>query len=149
MYLQGKLTIDLTDTDIEMGPIRNFFGGLANLLTSRQLRTPEAMESYKLLAFVQSANRALLQLDVQIVIRVGLRDDVIYDDKDNTPDDLTTAMQTLQDKVSQGYEPDPHVEFDMLLKHDDGALNYVIDLDFVREHQVDVDPIVITVTATP
>jgi hypothetical protein len=149
MYLQGKLTIDLTDTDIEMRPPRNFFGGLANLLTRGHWGTPEAMETYKLLAFVQSANRALRQLGVQNVIRVALGDDVIYEDKDDTPDDLATAMQTLQDKVSQGYEPDPHVEFDMLLKHDDGALNYVIDLDFVREHQVDVDPIVMTVTATP
>ena len=34
MYLQGKLTIDLTDTHIDMRPPRNFFGALANLLTA-------------------------------------------------------------------------------------------------------------------
>ena len=149
MYLQGKLTIDLTDTRIEMRPPRNFFGGLANLLTRGHWGTSEAMETYKLLAFVQSANRALRQLGVQNVIRVALGEDVIYEDKDDTPDDLALAMQTLQDKVAQGYEPDPHAEFDMLLKHDDGDLLYVIDLDFVREHQVGVDPIVMRVTATP
>jgi hypothetical protein len=85
-------------------------------------------------------------------VALGQADDVpqdLYEDKDDTPDDLATAIQTLQDKVSQGYEPDPHVEFDVVLKHDDGVLSYVIDLDFVREHQVGVDPIVITVTATP
>jgi hypothetical protein len=72
MYLQGKLTIDLTDTQIEMRPPRNFFGGLANLLTQGHWGTPEALETYKLLAFVQSANRALRQLGVQNVIRVAL-----------------------------------------------------------------------------
>ncbi len=149
MYLQGKLTIDLTDTQIEMRPPRNFFGGLANLLTQGHWGTPEALETYKLLAFVQSANRALRQLGVQNVIRVALGDEVIYEDQDDTPDDLTTAMQTLQDKIAQGYEPDPHVEFDMVLKHDDGVLSYVIDLDFVREHRVSVEPIVMRVTATP
>ena len=149
MYLQGKLTIDLIDTQIAMRPPRNFFGGLANILTRGHWGTPEAMETYKLLAFVQSANRALRQLGVQNVIRVTLGADVIYEDQDDTPDDLTTAMQTLQDKVSQGYEPDPHSEFDMVLKHDDGVLSYVIDLDFIREHQVGVDPIVMTVTAAP
>ena len=109
MYLQGKLTIDLTDTQIEMRPPRNFFGGLANLLTQGHWGTPEALETYKLLAFVQSANRALRQLGVQNVIRVALGDEVIYEDQDDTPDDLTTAMQTLQDKIAQGYEPDPRV----------------------------------------
>ncbi len=149
MYLQGKLTIDLTDTQIEMRPPRNFFGGLANILTRGHWGTPEAMETYKLLAFAQSANRALRQLGVQNVIRVALGDDVIYEDKDDTPDDFTTAMKALQDKIVQGYEPDPHVEFDLVLKHDDGVLSYVIDIDFIREHQVGVDPIAITVTATP
>ncbi len=46
MYLQGKLTIDLTDTHIDMRPPRNFFGGLANLLTRGHWGTPEAMETY-------------------------------------------------------------------------------------------------------
>src|SRR5215475_10266385 len=122
MYLQGKLTIDLTGTRLEMHTPRNFFGGLANLLTRGHWGTPEAMETYKLLAFVQSANRALRQLGVQNVIRVTLGDDVIYEDQDDTTYDLATAMQILQEKVSQGYEPDPHAEFGMLLKHDDGEL---------------------------
>ena len=74
---------------------------------------------------------------------------LIYEDLQNTPDDFGTAMQALQGKLAQGYEPDPRSEFDLVLKHDDGVLTYVIDLDFVREHEVGVDPVAITVTGVP
>src|SRR5207248_848409 len=36
-----------------------------------------------------------------------------------------------------------------VLKHDDGVLRYVIDLDFVREHRVGAPPVAITVTGVP
>ena len=33
MYMRGRLTIDLTGTAVELSPPRNFFGGVAHLLT--------------------------------------------------------------------------------------------------------------------
>jgi len=35
MYLQGKISIDLRDTGIKLQPPKNFFGGVANLLTKQ------------------------------------------------------------------------------------------------------------------
>ena len=128
MYLRGRLTIDLTDTRIALSPPRNFFGGVANLMTGGSWQTREAMETYKLLSFAQSANRALMDVGVKDVVRVSIGREPIYEDLRNTPDDFEAAMQALQQKLSQGYEPDPHSEFDLVLKHDDGVLRYVIDL---------------------
>ena len=149
MYLRGRLTIDLTDTRIALSPPRNFFGGVANLLTGGNWQTREAMETYKLLSFAQSANRALMDMGVRDVARVSIAEDVVYEDLQNNPDDFDAAMQALREKLSQGYEPDPHSDFDLVLKHDDGVLTYVIDLDFVREHRVGIDPLAIMVTAVP
>src|SRR6266567_2856729 len=120
MYLRGRLTIDLTDTRIALSPPRNFFGGVANLLTGRSWQTREEMETYKLLSFAQSANRALMDAGVRDVVRVSI-----------------------------AHEPVPHSEFDLVLKHDDGLLRYVIDLDFVREHRIGAHPVAITVTGVP
>jgi hypothetical protein len=149
MYLQGRLTIDLEGTQVQLSPPRNFFGGLANLLTKGRWETPEELETHKLFAFVQSAHRALVKLGVNNVVRVAVGEDVIYEDPQDVPDDFALAMQALQKRLSLGWEPDPRAEFDLVLKHDDGVLNYVIDLDFTRQHAVGVDPIAVTVTAVP
>src|SRR6266851_4379561 len=149
MYLRGRLTIELVGTGIKLTPPRNFFGGVANLLVKGSWETREAMETYKLLSFAQSANRALMDMGVRDVARVSIAGDVVYEDLQNNPDDFDAAMQALKEKLSQGLEPDPHSDFDLVLKHDDGVLTYVIDLDFVREHQVGVDPVAIVVTAVP
>src|SRR5690348_11103681 len=139
MYLRGRLTIELTGTRLALSPPRNFFGGVANLMTRGSWKTREEMETYKLLSFAQSANRALMDLGVRDVVRVTIAEDVVYEDLQNSPDDFNAAMQALESKLSQGYEPDPHSEFDLVLKHDDGVLSYVIDLDFVREHRIGTD----------
>jgi hypothetical protein len=149
MYLRGRVTIDLTDTRIALSPPRNFFGGVANLLTGGNWQTREEMETYKLLSFAQSANRALMDVGVRDVVRVSIAREPVYEDLGNNPDDFEAAMQALQAKLAQGYEPDPHSEFDLVLKHDDGVLRYVIDLDFVREHRIGAHPVAITVTGVP
>jgi hypothetical protein len=149
MYLRGRVTMELAGTGIKLNPPGNFFGGVANMLTKGHWEKREAMETYKLLSFAQSANRALMDMGVRDVARVSIAGDVIYEDLQNSPDDFDAAMQALQEKLSQGYEPDPHSEFDLVLKHDDGVLTYVIDLDFVREHPVGADPVAIMVTAVP
>src|SRR5260370_19789248 len=149
MYMRGRLTIELVGTGIKPTPPRNFFGGLAHLLTKGRWETREAMETYKLLSFAQSANRALMDMGVRDVARVSIAGDVVYEDLQNNPDDFDAAMQALKDKLSQGLEPDPHSDFDLVLKHDDGVLTYVIDLDFVREHPLAADPVTIVVTAAP
>ena len=33
MYFKGKISIDLTDTEVKLRPPTNFFGGVANLIT--------------------------------------------------------------------------------------------------------------------
>jgi hypothetical protein len=149
MYLRGRLTIELVGTGIKLNPPRNFFGGVANLLTQGNWQTREAMETYKLLSFAQSANRALMEMGVRDVARVSIAGDVVYEDLQNNPDDFDAAMRALKEKLAQGAEPDPHSDFDLVLKYDDGVLSYVIDLDFVREHRVGVDPVAIVVTAVP
>src|SRR6266446_6828677 len=130
MYMRGRLTIELVGTGIKLTPPRNFFGGVAHLLTQGSWQTREAMETYKLLSFAQSANRALMDVGVKDVVRVSIAREPVYEDLQNNPDDFEAAMQALKEKLSQGYEPDPHSEFDLVLKHDDGVLTYVIDLDF-------------------
>src|SRR5438270_5585906 len=149
MYLRGRVTMDLTGTEIELQPPRNCFGGVANLMTKGRWKTAEELETHKLLAFAQSANRALMDLGVSDVVRVSIGTDVIYEDLQNRTDDFPAAMEALRVKLDAGFEPDPHSEFDLVLKHDDGVLNYVIDLDFVRRHRPGVDPVAITVTAVP
>src|SRR5437660_8570022 len=149
MYLRGRVTMDLTGTEIELQPPRNFFGGVANLMTKGRWKTAEELETHKLLAFAQSANRALTDLGVSDVVRVSIGTDVIYEDLQNRTDDFPAAMEALRVKLDAGFEPDPHSEFDLVLKHDDGVLNYVIDLDFVRRHKRGQDPVAITITAVP
>jgi hypothetical protein len=149
MYMRGRLTIELVGTGIKLTPPRNFFGGVAHLLTKGRWETREAMETYKLLSFAQSANRALMDMGVRDVARVSIAGDVVYEDLRNNTDDFDAAMQALKEKLSQGLEPDPHSDFDLVLKHDDGVLTYVIDLDFVREHPLGMDPVAIVVTAVP
>ena len=149
MYLRGRVTIELVGTGIKLNPPRNFFGGVANLLTKGNWQTREAMETVKLLSFAQSANRALMDMGVRDVARVSIAGDVVYEDLQNNPDDFDAAMQALKERLAQGHEPDPHSEFDLVLEHDDGVLSYVIDLDFIREHRVGSDPVAILVTAVP
>lgn len=149
MYFVGRVALDLAGTSVQLQPPANFFGGVANLLTQGRWGTREEMETYKLLAFAQSANRGLRELGVQDVIRVSIQDQVIYEDLQSRTDDFAAAMDALKAKLGGGAEPDPTSEFDMVLKYDDGVLTYVIDLDFVREHLPGADPAVIGVTAVP
>lgn len=149
MYLVGQITIDLTGSQVQLHPPANFFGGVANLLTRHSWHTQERMETYKLLALAQSANRALMKLGVNDVVRVSVGNVVIYEDLDKRPDDFDTAVRALEDRVLAGLNPDPRTEFDLVLRHDDGVLAYVIDLDFVREHRAREHPVAITVTAVP
>lgn len=149
MYFRGRVLIDLSGATVVLRQPANFFGGLANLLTQGSWQTKEEMETHKLLAFSQCANRALRALGVKNAVRVSIGKDVIYEDFRQTDDDFDAALETLQDMLSRGHEPDPSSEFDLVLKHDDGVLNYVIDLDFVREHRTGIHPVAITVTAVP
>lgn len=148
MYLRGRITINLAGTEIALQQPRNFFGGVANLLTKRSWQTKEELETYKLLAFAQSCNRALREVGVRDVVRIAIGSEVVYEDM-IAPDDWDAALQALQERLDTGFEPDPHSDFAMVLKHDDGVLNYVINLHFVREHKVGEDPVSIEVTALP
>ena len=96
MYLRGRVTIELAGTGIKLSPPRNFFGGVANLLTRGSWDTREAMETYKLLSFAQSANRALMDMGVRDVARVSIAGDVVYEDLQNSPDDFDAAMEALR-----------------------------------------------------
>src|SRR5258707_15534552 len=101
MYLRGRLTIDLTDTRLALNPPRNFFGGVANLLTGGSWQTREEMETYNRLSFAQSANRALLDAGVKDVVRVSIAHEPVYEDLGNNPDDFEGAMQARQAKLWQ------------------------------------------------
>jgi len=149
MYLRGRVTLDLEGTEIKLRPPSNFFGGVANLMTKGKWQTREEMETYKLLAFAQSANRAMMDLGVSDVVRVSIGKEVIYEDLENRENDFGTAMEALQAKIDAGFDPDPHSGLELVLKHDDGILNYVIDLDFVCQHKKGQYPVSVTVTAIP
>ncbi len=149
MYLRGRLTLDLRGTRLQLKPPEGFFQGIANLLTQGRWQTKEEVETYKLLSFIQSVYNILAELGVKNVIRVALGEEVLYEDFQDTPNDLEIALKSLQSRLEEGMEPDPRSEFDMVLKHNDGVLTYVIDLDFLRVHKVGVPPVTVLVTAVP
>src|SRR5688572_28014502 len=98
MYLRGRVSIDLEHTLIELHPPRNFFGGVANLLVRRNWHTREEVETCKLLAFAQSANRALMEMGVDDVVRVAVANEAIYEDLENVHNDFDAAMAALHRK---------------------------------------------------
>lgn len=149
MYLRGRLTLNLRGTCLQLRPPNGFFQGIANLITQGKWQTKEEVETYKLLSFTQSVYNVLTGLGVKNVIRVALGEEVIYEDLQDNPNDLEIALKSLQSRLEGGMEPDPHSEFDMVLKYNDGILTYVIDLDFLRVHKVGVPPVTLLVTAVP
>src|SRR5947209_5072752 len=99
MYLRGRVTIDLEGTGIKLLPPRNFFGGVANVLTKGRWKTREELEIQKVLAFAQCANRALMDLGVNDVVRVAIGKEVIYEDMNERENDFGDAMTALQNKL--------------------------------------------------
>lgn len=149
MYLVGQVVLDLKGGTVQLRPPANFFGGVANLLTQHSWETRDQMETYKLLSLTQSANRALMNMGVNDVVRVAVGNEVVYEDLELRADDFDAAIRALEDRLQQGFNPDPCSEFDLILRYQDDVLTYVIDLDFVREHHVGEHPLAITVTAVP
>ncbi len=149
MYLTARITIDLSNTAVELRPPSNFFGGVASVLTKGRWSTQEEIETYKLLAFAQSTYRALRDVGVSDVLRVAIGNEVIYEDFDERPDDFELAMEELERRLRRGVEPEPTKRLDLVLRHQDNVLTYVIDLSFRREHKLGEHPVDIRITAVP
>ena len=147
MYLKGTISINLKGTQVEMNPPKNFFGGVANLITGKKWSTPEEHETFKIMALAQAIYRILRDMGVNNVARIALGDVVIYEYLEDQPDDFPLAMETLQKKVDSGLELGHLKKFDLILRYDDGVLSYVIDFDIFHEHRPGVDPITIRITA--
>lgn len=147
MYLKGTVSINLEGTQLKMKSPKNFFGGVANLITEKSWSSQKEHETFKIMALAQANYRVLKSLGVNNVARIALGDVVIYEDFENRPNDFPLAMKALQKKVEEGLDLGYLEKFDLILRHDDGVLSYVIDFDIFREHEPGVDPITIRVTA--
>jgi hypothetical protein len=147
VYLRGTVSINLKGTQVKMKPPKNFFGGVANLLTRKSWDSPEERETFKIMALTQANYRVLRDLGVDNVARIAVGDVIIYEDMEGKPNDFPLAMEALKNKVDSGLDLGYLEKFDLILRHDDGVLSYVIDFDIYREHEPGVDPITIRVTA--
>ena len=54
MYFRGTISINLEGTQVEMKPPKNFFGGVATLLTQKSWSAPEERETFKVMALAQA-----------------------------------------------------------------------------------------------
>lgn len=147
MYLQGKISIDLRDTGIKLQPPKNFFGGVANLLTKQSWSTPYQQETFKLMAVAQAVNKILRDSNIDDVIRIAIGQTVVYEDFESVPNDFELAMQKLQREIKVGLDLGFLEKFDLIFQHNDGLLNYIIDFDIYREHEKDRSPIEARFTA--
>ncbi len=102
MYFTSTVTVDLQGTQAQVKPPTGFFHGLARLATGTSWVETRDRETFMLMGLVQGLNRVLRANGVNNVVRVAVGDQLIYEDKDDVPDDFELAMSELVRQILAG-----------------------------------------------